>query len=74
MVITDAVLFYGDTKAIRIDTELFGEDFTLCMDKTYVKIDDELKSYSTLTAAYVQIRLTPDHKKNIKYIPPLDEG
>ena len=63
---TDAVLFYGDTKAIRIDTELFGEDFTLCMDKTYVKIDDELKSYSTLTAAYVQIRLTPDHKKNIE--------
>ena len=64
--ITDAVLFDGDTKASRIATELFDDNFTLCMDKTYVKLDDDLKSYSTLTAAHGQISLTPGHKKNIK--------
>ena len=36
------------------------------MDKTYIKLDDELKSYSTLTATHGHIRLTPGHKKNIK--------
>ena len=36
------------------------------MDKTYVEIDDDLKSYSTLTAAHGQIRRTSGHKKNIK--------
>ena len=64
--ITDAVLFYGDTKASRIATEIFEEKFTSCMDKTYVELDDDLKSYSTLTTAHGQIRLIPGHKKNIK--------
>ena len=64
--ITDAVLFDGDTKASRIDTELFDDNFASCMDNTYVKLDDDLKSYSNLTAAHGQIRLTPGGKKNIK--------
>ena len=64
--ITDAVLFEKNTKASRIATELFDDDFTSCMDKTYVKIDDELKLYSALTAAHGQIRLKPGHKNNIK--------
>ena len=34
--ITDAILFDGDTKAIRIATELFDDNFTSCMDKTYI--------------------------------------
>ena len=34
--ITDAVLFEKNTKASRIATELFDDDFTSCMDKTYV--------------------------------------
>ena len=38
--ITDAVLFDGDTKASRIANELLDNDFTLCMDKTYVELDD----------------------------------
>ena len=61
-----AVLFEGDTKASRIATELFDGDFTSCMYKTYVKLDDDLKSYYTLTAAHGQIRLTPVHKNNIR--------
>ena len=64
--ITDAKSFDGDTKTSRIATEIFDDDFTPCMDKTYVELDDDLKSYSTLTAAHGQIRLTPGHKKNIK--------
>ena len=36
------------------------------MDKTYVELDDDLKSYSTLTVAHAKIRLTPGYKKNIK--------
>ena len=36
------------------------------MDKTYVKLDDDLNSYSTLTASHGQISLSPGHKKNIK--------
>ena len=64
--ITDAVLFDGDKKASRIATELFDKDFTSCMDNTYVKLEDDLKSYSTLTVAHGQIRLTPGNNKNIK--------
>ena len=64
--ITDAVLFDSDTKASRIATELFDNDFTSCMDKTYVELDDDLKSYSTLTAAHGQIRIPTGHNKNIK--------
>ena len=64
--ITDVALFDGDTKASRIDTEIFDDDFTSCMDKTYVDLDDDLKSYSTLTAAHRHIRLTPGHKNFIK--------
>ena len=66
--ITDAALFDGNTKASRIATEIFDDDFTSCMDKTYVELDDDLKSYYILTAAHGQIRLTPGHKKNIKSI------
>ena len=64
--ITDAVLFDGNTKASRIATELFDGNFTSCMDKTYVKLDDDLKSHSTLTAEHGHIRLTPGNRKNIE--------
>ena len=38
--ITDAALFEGDKKASKIATELFEDDFTLCMDKMYPDLDD----------------------------------
>ena len=44
--------------ASRTATELFDGDFTSCMDKTYVELDDDLKSYSTLTAVHFHTRLT----------------
>ena len=64
--ITDAILFDGDTKASSIATELFDDDFTSCMDKTYVELDHELESQSALTAVHGQFRITPGHNKNIK--------
>ena len=64
--ITDDVLFDGNTKASRIYNELFDDDFMSCMDKTYVELDDNLKSYSTLTATHGQISLTPGNNKNIQ--------
>ena len=64
--IIDAVLFEGYTKASRIATEIFYDDFTSCMDKTYIELYDDLKSYSSLTTAYCYIRLIPGHKDNIK--------
>ena len=42
--ITDDVLFDGDMKASRIATELFDNEFTSCMDKTYVELYDDLNS------------------------------
>ena len=41
--ITYAVLFDGDTKSSSIATELFDEDFTSCMDNTYIELDYDLK-------------------------------
>ena len=64
--ITDDVLFYRNTKVSRSAAELFDDNFTPYVDKTYVEIDDELKSFSTLTTTHVQISQTPGHKKNIK--------
>ena len=63
--IADAILFDGNTKAIRIATVPFDDDFTSRMDTTYIELDDDLKSYSNLTAAHGQLRLTPVHKKDI---------
>ena len=64
--ITDATVFQGISKAERIASEVFDDDFSSCMDKTYTDLDDDLKSYSMLTVTNGQIRLTPGQKKNIK--------
>ena len=64
--ITDRTLFNGATKAQRIATELFDDDFTSCLDKTFSEIDEDLKSWSALTVNNGQIRLTPMQKKNLK--------
>ena len=64
--ITDAVLFDSDTKAIRIATDLFDNEFFSFVDKMHVELDDDLNSYSTLTTVHCNIRITPGHKKNIK--------
>ena len=42
--ITDAAIFDNNTKSSRIDTEIFDDHFTSCMNKTNVELDDDLKS------------------------------
>ena len=64
--IDNVTLFDGSPPTTRIATDLFDDDFTACMDKTYEDLDDDLKGYSILTQAQGQIRLTPGTKKNLK--------
>ena len=42
----------------------------LCIDKTVKELDDDLKSYSTLTATNGQIRLNPGQKNNVEAFIP----
>ena len=64
--VIDPTYFNGTTKAERIATEIFDDDFQSCMDKTVKELDEDLKSYSALTVANGQIRLTPGIKRNIR--------
>ena len=60
------MLFNTSTQAQRIAEELFDDDFSSCMDKTSTELDEELKSYSSLTVTNGQIRLAPGVKRNIR--------
>jgi hypothetical protein len=64
--VNDAALFDGDRPAERIAAKLFGDDFATCMDKGFLAIDYEFKTYLDLTANQGQIRLLPGTKRNIK--------
>jgi hypothetical protein len=64
--VNDVAFSDGDMPAERIAANLFGDDFTTCMDKGFVEIDYEFKTYSDLTADQGQIRLLPGTKQNIK--------
>ena len=59
-------VFLGDTPAFHLATDIFGDDFTTCMDKTFKEFDSYFKTYSNLTQAQGQIRLLPGIKRNIK--------
>ena len=59
-------LFNGNSPAWRLSNELFSDDFESCLDKTQQELDEDLKSYSTLTQAQGQIRILPGCRKNIK--------
>ena len=64
--ITDVTVFQGISKAACIASEVFDNDFSSCMDKTFSDLDNNLKSYSILMVTNSQIRLSPGKKKNIK--------
>ena len=59
-------LFNGNSPAWRLSNELFSDDFESCLDKTQQELDEDLKSYSTLTQTQGQIRILPGCRKNIK--------
>jgi hypothetical protein len=64
--VKDEALFGGDTPAQRIAADLFGDDFSTCMDKSYEELNQELKTYSDLTQNQGQIRFMPGTKRLIK--------
>ena len=64
--VNDTDLFEGKTPAVRMAEDLFSNDFQTCMDKTHEELDSDFKTYSDLTQAQGQIRITPGIKKNIK--------
>jgi hypothetical protein len=64
--VNNLVLFNGTTAAERIATDIFDDDFESCLSKDFKDLEDDFKSYSTLTVANGQIRLTPGTKKKIK--------
>jgi hypothetical protein len=47
--VNDEALFDGDTSAQRIAADLFGDDFSTCIDKSYEELNQEFKTYSDLT-------------------------
>ena len=51
----------NQTKAERISSDIFGDNFA-----TANNILDDFKSYSALTVANKQIRLTPGNKRNVR--------
>ena len=59
-------VFLGNTPAFRLATEIFGDDFTTCMDKTFEELDSNFKTYFDLTQGQGQIGLLPGIKRNIK--------
>ena len=58
-------LYEGRNAATHISSDVFGDDFTTCMDLSFEDLDNDWKSYLSLTAAQGQIRLQPNVKKNI---------
>jgi hypothetical protein len=64
--VDNQVLFNGATQAQCITTEIFDNDHYSVMDKMINELQDDLKSYSSLTTANDQIRLTPGITRNIK--------
>jgi hypothetical protein len=64
--VNDDAIFDGDTPAVRIAADLFGDDFSTCMDKGMEELDAEFKSYSDLTINQGQIRLLPGTKRTIR--------
>ena len=64
--INNQIQFNVATQAQRIATDVFDDDFESCLSKDYKDLEDDFKSYSTLTVANGQIRLTPGTKKKIK--------
>ena len=64
--VNNVILFNGASQVNRIATEVFDEDHTSVMDKTFTELQDDLKTYSQLTVANRQIRFTPSIIRNIK--------
>ena len=66
--VIDAMVLCGVSPAesVILASNLFGDDFETCKDKTMEELDSDFKTYSELTAAQGQIRLQPGVKRKIR--------
>ena len=64
--VNNAIMFNGDTAAQRIADEIFDNDFFSCIDKDIDEVEEDFKTYSSLTVNQGQIRLHPGTKRQIK--------
>ena len=64
--VNNVALYEGETAAAQLENDIFDDDFSACMDKTFEDLDDDLKAYSTMNLDNGQIRLNPGTKKLIK--------
>lgn len=61
-----APAFGGLTPAQRIATEIFGNTFEICRDKSNDELDEEFKYFEGLKTNQGQINLAPSVKRNIR--------
>ena len=59
-------LFMDETQAQRLASDIFGDQFTSCLDITFKELDEHFKTYSDLTIAQGQIRTRPGTRKKSK--------
>jgi hypothetical protein len=64
--IDNDALFDSITKAARIATDIFDDNFCTSIDKTITELESDFKDYSVLSVNQGQIRLNPSTKRNIK--------
>ena len=54
--VPDGIPFDESTQAQRVATDVFDDDFQSTMDKTFHELEDDFKSYATMTVNQGQIR------------------
>ena len=60
------VYFNSNSHAERISAEVLDDNLRTCMDKSIASLEDDWKTFSSLTVNQGQIRLRPGVKKNIR--------
>ena len=58
-------LFENKTQVECLASDIFSDDFHMCLDKTHKEVNSDSKTYSDHTQAQGQIYITPGVKKNI---------
>ena len=64
--VNNAINWHGQTQAQRIAADLFNDDHESARDMKFSDLTEDFKSYSALTVANGQIRLSPGTKRNIR--------
>ena len=62
----NTIIFNGSTTSVRIASEIFDDSFNRFMDITFEELDEQWKTYATLTVDDGKICLCPPTKSNIK--------